>query len=347
MLILTKDDGNKHFAATLLSHRIRPSPTILKGRTAMFKQILVPLDGSTRAEQALPVAVRLARASNSSIILMRVANFPMDYGGGYTQAPLLTEQVIETELDNLDDYLRKVATSETLAGISIKTEAMFGQPLQDILSVVESRRVDIIVICSHGRTGLQRWALGSVAQALAHQSPVPLLVLREGGQVSAISSGEITHPICGLVALDGSPFAETALMPAANLVAGLAAPNEGILHLAHVITHIGDEAQQNAKTYISGVTEQLQQKLKGLNLSITWSLLRDKDVAGTIVDTAEHGEVKTATEQIRGCDLIAMSTHGRGGLERLMMGSVTERVLHSTKLPMLIVRPQRTAAYSS
>ena len=142
MLISTKDDGNKHFAATFLSHRIRPSPTILKGRTAMFKQILVPLDGSTRAEQALPVAARLARASHSSIILMRVANFPMDYGGGYTQAPLLTEQVIETELDNLDDYLRKVAISETLAGISIKTEAMFGQPLQDILSVsrVETSR---------------------------------------------------------------------------------------------------------------------------------------------------------------------------------------------------------------
>ena len=160
----------------------------------MFKQILVPLDGSTRAEQALPVAARLARASSGSIVLMRVANFPMDYGGGYTQAPLLTEQVIETELDNVDDYLKKVATSEALAGISIKTEAMFGQPLQDILAVVESRRVDLIVICSHGRTGLQRWALGSVAQALAHQSPVPLLVLREGGQVTAISSGAITTP---------------------------------------------------------------------------------------------------------------------------------------------------------
>jgi nucleotide-binding universal stress UspA family protein len=236
------------------------------------------------------VATRLARASSGSIILTRIANFPLDYAGGYTQAPLLTEQMIETALDNVDDYLRKVATTEALAGISIKTEAMDGQSLQDILSVVESGRVDLIVICSHGRTGLKRWALGSVAQALAHQSPVPLLVLREGGQVSALASGTKTHPICGLVALDGSPFAETALIPAANLVAELAAPNEGILHLAHVITHIGDEAQQSAKTYIAGVTEQLQQKLKDLNLSITWSLLRDKDVAGTIVDVAEHGK---------------------------------------------------------
>ncbi|MGZ3629174.1 MAG: universal stress protein, partial [Ktedonobacteraceae bacterium] len=73
----------------------------------------------------------------------------------------------------------------------------------------------------------------------------------------------------------------------------------------------------------------------------------DRDIAGAIVDLSEHGEGMTKAEQNYGCDLIAMSTHGRGGLERLMMGSVTERVLHSTKLPMLIVRPQRTASYGS
>jgi nucleotide-binding universal stress UspA family protein len=128
-------------------------------------------------------------------------------------------------------------------------------------------------------------------------------------------------------------------------VAQLSAPGEGILHLAHVITRIGDDAQQSAKKYIAGVTEQLQQKLKDLNLSITWSLLRDKDVAGVVVDLAEHGDDRAIFDQTRRFDLIAMSTHGRGGLERLMMGSVTERVLHGTKLPMLIVRPQRSAAY--
>ena len=110
-----------HFSASFLYHCRRPSLTILKGVTAMFKQILIPLDGSTRAEQALPVATRLVRASSGSIVLVRVANFPLDYGGGYTQAPLLTEQMIETELDNVDNYLKTVATSEALAGISVTT----------------------------------------------------------------------------------------------------------------------------------------------------------------------------------------------------------------------------------
>lgn len=313
----------------------------------MFKQILVPLDGSARAEQALPVAARLARAAGGSIVLVRVAKLAVDYGGGFTQAPLLTEQVIETELDDADNYLKSVATSNTLTGITIKTEAMFGQPLQDILSVAEMRRADLIVICSHGRTGLMRWALGSVAEGLAHQSSVPLLVLREGGLVSTLSRVDLTRSLCILVALDGSPFAETALSPATNLVTALAAPNEGVLHLIYVITGRGEDALQGARTYIAGVAERLEQKSKGLNLSVTWSLLRDADVAGAIVDMAGHGEGKAKTEGFGGCDLIAMSTHGRGGLERLVMGSVTERVLHSTRLPVVIVRPVRTATYTS
>ena len=85
----------------------------------MFKQILVSLDGSSRAEQALPVAARLAHASGGLIILMRVAKLSVDYGGGFTQVPLLNEQIIETELDNADDYLKSVATSDTCRGITV------------------------------------------------------------------------------------------------------------------------------------------------------------------------------------------------------------------------------------
>ena len=146
----------------------------------MFERILVPLDGSPRAEQAIPVATQIARASGGSVILLQVVSPPIDYGGGLTQTPLMTEQVIETELAMSSGYLDRVTKARELAEIETTTEVMFGLPAQDILAIAESRSVDLIVMCSHGRTGFTRWVLGSVAQKIAHHCPVPLLVLREG-----------------------------------------------------------------------------------------------------------------------------------------------------------------------
>ncbi len=319
----------------------------------MFQRILVPLDESSRAERALPVAALLARASHGSVLLIEVVNPPIDYGGTLAQTAILTEQEIETGIEEATSYLQSVAQSATLAGIETKTEVLFGLVAQNILDVAQSRRADLIVMCSHGRTGFTRWVLGSVAQTIVHQSPVPVLVLREGGAVLSVSGSAPAHTLCILVPLDGSPLAETALAPAANLIAALAAPAEGALHLTQVVkeyslaaeedlvSELNKEALEHAKAYLLAVRERLQENFKDFKLSIAWSIALDSAVADRIVGTAERGERLEGTEGYNGCDLIAMSTRGRGGLERLMMGSVTEGVLDATKLPMLIVPPQR------
>jgi len=77
-----------------------------------------------------------------------------------------------------------------------------------------------------------------------------------------------------------------------------------------------------------------------LNLVIEWAIEESKDVANALIETAEHGKALVSSHELTGCDLIAIATHGRGGLKRLMAGSVTEKVLGSTSLPMLIVRPR-------
>ncbi len=319
----------------------------------MFQRILIPLDGSPRAEQAVPVAARIARASGGSVLLLQVVSPPIDYGGGLAQAPLMMEQVIETELAVASSYLDRVAKARELTGIETTTDVMFGLPAQDILAVAESRSVDLIVMCSHGRTGFTRWVLGSVAQKVVRQSPVPVFVLREGEAVPPASHTDAARPISALVTLDGSPLAEAALAPAANLVAALAASARGALHLTQVVkpfsttadegfvTQLNAEAVEHAKTYLVSVTERLQGTYKDLNLSITWSVVRDADAADAIIHTAEQGEQGEGAEGFTGCDLIAMSTHGRGGLERWVMGSITERVLSATKLPLLVVRPEK------
>ena len=201
----------------------------------MFQRILVPLDGSARAEEALPVAARIARASGGSVHLLQVVSSPIDYGGGLAAAPLLSEQVIESEVSTATDYLKTVAACPGLSGIRISTEVACGLPPQYILAVARSGEVDLIVLCSHGRTGFTRWVLGSVAHTLAHESTVHTLILRESKSASLLSRSDAARPLCTLVPLDGSALSETALIPAARLVAALAAPAQGALRLAQVV----------------------------------------------------------------------------------------------------------------
>jgi nucleotide-binding universal stress UspA family protein len=317
----------------------------------MFKRILVPLDGSARAEQALPVAAKLAKASEGSLVLLRVVSQPVDYWGVLSQDPLTMEQVIEADLAGADSYMAGVVASADLAGITVKTEVTFGVPASHILATAESQRIDLIVMCSHGRTGFKRWALGSVAHEVVHHSPVPVLVLREGQASSLLSQTAAAHPLRAFVALDGSPLAEAALIPAANLVAAFALPGQRVLHLTHVVKlpagasqedvvhEVGERALEHIKAYLISVGRRLQEALKDLDLSISWSVALDTDIADALIRTVETEEEGKETEGLGGYSLIAMSTHGRGGVERWVMGSVTENVLNTTKLPLLIVRP--------
>lgn len=319
----------------------------------MFERIIVPLDGSSRAEYALPVAARIARASGGSLHLLQVVSPPIDYGRGLAPVSLLTDRVIETERAEATDYLEMVATSQMLAGIQTTTEVMFGTPALHILAAAESRMADLIVICSHGRTGFTRWVLGSVAYTLAHESAVPVLILRESEPASLLSRSDAARPLCALVPLDGSQLAETALLPAAHLIAALAAPTQGALHLAQVVkifpataeegfvSELNEDALQRARTYLATARERLQATVKDLKLSITYSVELETDVAGALLSLAEHRGKRRETEAPGGCDLIAITTHGRAGLERWVIGSVTDRLLNTTRLPMLIVRPQK------
>jgi nucleotide-binding universal stress UspA family protein len=311
----------------------------------MFQRILVPLDGSMRAEQALPVAARIARANGSTVFLMQVVSPIVDYSGGLSQVPFINGEIIESQIADANEYLSTMAASDVLAGIETKTEVSFGQPAQFLLKAMQIYGIDLVVLCSHGRTGLSRWVLGSVAHALVHQSSVPVLVLREGQTLA--------HVERALVSLDGSALSEVVLYPAAYLVAALAAPAEGALHLTQVVkvietpreegiaSQLNNEAIQQAGAYLADAAKQLRASSSHLKLALTYSVEAGDDVAETLVNIAEQRGKKSEAGGSGACSFIAMSTHGRGGVQRWVMGSVTERVLSTTKLPMLIVRPQQ------
>ncbi len=327
----------------------------------MFQRILVPLDGSEHAERAIPVAARIARVSGGTIIFVRVLP-PADLSGyAETKDPMFPPtgvRVFETDVADAASYLTATsdAYADELTGIPTEMDLAAGAIPPSIFSTARREHVDLAVMCSRGITGLKRWMLGSVAQEAIHHSPVPMLVLNEHG--SALPAPDTAHPLRILVALDGSVQSETVLEPAVQLIAALAAPAWGVLHLLHIVdlppvygklrsqAHMSDgmqaEARQEAEAYLKVLADRLYAETPAdLELTITSSVAVSTDVAGTMIKTAEQAE---GMEHPGGYDLIAMATHGREGLQRLVMGSVTEHVLAATKLPVLMVRPKEAEA---
>jgi nucleotide-binding universal stress UspA family protein len=255
----------------------------------------------------------------------------------------MNEQVVEAVMQGATDYLTEVAARPLLAGIAITTEVLFGFPAQQLGEAARTHESDLVVLCSHGRTGFTRWALGSVARTLVHQSTVPVLVLRKAEVLAHV---ELARSFRTLVPLDGSKLSEAALAPAEALTEVLAAPGQGALHLVQIIKTFpsppqgglgnapNEEARQRASSYLTTMAERVESKVTGHELAVTSSVELASDVAGALLDVAEPADSG-------GCDLIAITTHGREGLERWVMGSVAERLLTTTKLPLLIVRPQQ------
>jgi nucleotide-binding universal stress UspA family protein len=314
-------------------------------RMIMYKHILVPLDGSARAERAIPVAARIARASGGSVILLRVATAPVDTGK-YSSASGYVEETVDADLIVATSYLEHIAGSDELAGIKTEVKTFIGAIVPTILSASQSFHANIIVMCSHGYTGFKRWTLGSVADNVTRHSPIPVFVLREGGLLPATAEHQ---PVRALVAVDGSSLSEAVLEPAALLVAALAkaTSQQGKLHLlrvvdlpitggkfksdAHIDTGLKERVKHEDEEYLDTLVRRLSGgDLAHLNLAITSSVEADPDVAEAIVKKSEQDKF----------DFIAIATHGRGGVQKWALGSVAARVLHATTLPLLILRPQ-------
>ena len=324
----------------------------------MFQRILVPLDGSELAEHALPIAARLARSSGGSITLLRVVPSPLAFTSQLKESAVPMQEVVDSDLAGAVAYLTRITASSVLAGVAATTEVFRGMPAEMILSVARSQQMDIIIMCSHGYTGMTRWALGSVAEKVASHAPVPVLVLRKDGLVPASPHPDALRPLRVLVALDGSARAELGIEPAASLSAALAAPFQGALHLMQVVkpatadtgeSNIDEDGESQAildkvKRYLSSLVGHLGEgrvvsAVADLKLPVSWSVAVDPDIASALIRVAENGEDAQEAGVSGGCDIITMTTHGYGGVQRWAMGSITARVLRATRLPLLIIRP--------
>jgi nucleotide-binding universal stress UspA family protein len=297
----------------------------------MYRTILVPLDGSAFSERALPMAIELARPMGAQLVLVRAASAPALPGDYATDAQVRAVREAETYL--VDAALK-------LAGQSIRTETAvpYGAASEAILLEVGLRHADLVIMCTHGRSGLGRWIYGSVAEGVVAHSPVPVLLVRPTGSQAVLACEPLISQL--LVPLDGSALSEAALPQAATLARSLdcriqllsvvVPPRVVIADLAYVPDALGvsDEALQadreRANQYLAEVAERLQHD--GLCVQ---TAVREGPAADTILQHA----------QTMGARLIVMATHGRTGVERLLLGSVALEVVHRTLFPVMLVHP--------
>ncbi len=311
----------------------------------MLQRILVPLDGSDRAERAMHVAARLARGSGSRILALRVVGLPPFRLAPYGEPAQIALAVIDAARDEADDYVKHLALRPEFKDVQIETRVIEGHVSEEILDVARGEQCDMIVICTHGYSGLNRWRLGRVAAHVARHAPVPVLVVPAHDEPGSNRIADDHARL--LITLDGSELAAAAIAPGLDVVRALAAPEDVTVHVLEVVdffaammaetprqdasspSAIGAEEQalQAARDYLDVVTQRIREEHPGVTVTPTAMLAAD--IADTIIKVAEESP---------GYDFIAMATHGRGGLQRWALGSITERVLHATHLPLIIAR---------
>jgi nucleotide-binding universal stress UspA family protein len=286
----------------------------------MIDRILVPLDGSLVAEQILPHLRRLLFRRDSEVILVRAAvPPPMEEG-------LLIEDALQSAAR---EYLAEIQGRLEDQGVRVKSEVRVGSAVGVILELADSEKVTMVALATHGETGLKRLLAGSVAQAVIQRSRVPVLVLRPFWSYELLPSRadqEDLRPMRNiLLPLDDTDDAK-ALLPHLVELARLFEARVLLLHVQEAKTRTVAEAEAR-KTRVEAQLRGFTSRLREMGVD-TLSVIGMGDPAFEILETAHGYEV----------DLIAMTTHGKSGLLRFLTGSVTERVLHESTCPMLVVR---------
>lgn len=295
----------------------------------VYSTILVPLDGSALAARALPYAVTLARASHARLSLVRAALAHPLPGADPSEAQAAVVQRAERELEATAESLRS-------GGLTVETHVYYDEAARAIVDATERQAVDLVVMSTHGHGGLGRWVYGSVADRVLRRVAAPVLLVPAAAEPPRTTDSARRM----VVPLDGSPLAEAVLGQVRVLAAArgtevlllrvveppvpLEVDGEGYLSLPK-----RDAELAEAQRYLERVAGQLRAE----GVAVTTRVLLDQAVPTILAVAADYR-----------ADLIAMATHGRGGLARLVLGSVAAGVLHRACTPLLLVRPTAVRA---
>lgn len=298
----------------------------------MIRRLLVPLDGSDFAAQALPIAGALALRCQATVHLVTVHNPSFGFidpsAGGVAIAEL--EQSVRVQEE---EYLQRKAAELSARGIPVALTLRNGDPAAELARHVAAEAIDLVVMTTHGRGGISRFWLGSVADRMIRRAERPVLLLRPD---PAVPLDALLADV--LVPLDGSVRAESVIAKIEALFGEVA----GILRLVQVVVppfvffpppppgpgveYPDSEPMQQRSLYAYRYLRRLARPLRAAGRSVATEVPIGSDPASEVLATAAR----------HGVDLIAVATHGRGGLDRVVMGSVADKIVRSGSAAVLV-----------
>jgi nucleotide-binding universal stress UspA family protein len=296
----------------------------------MIKHLLVPLDGSILAESVLPTAASLAKKINTEITFIHIIekDAPQQvHGQSHLTSP---EQAAE--------YLKSIADMEIFKGLSISAHVHEEGEKNIPLSIAQHSKElnqDLVVMCTHGSSGLHGMLFGSIAQQVIALGKIPVLLINPSKEkIKSVSRFNNF-----LIPLDGNPDHEQAL----DFASGLAKICKANIHLLVAIPHFGN---------MSGGFTQTNRLLPGTTTQMMDMIVSDaEEYLGKLRKELEQKGIKATTQASRdnpanaiikaakdiNADLIILATHGTKGAEALLEGSITPKISKSSKIPLLLV----------
>ncbi len=290
----------------------------------MYKKMLVPLDGSELAEVVLPYAREVARGFDLELLLLHVCE------------PTTAESrfMCRAYLERVAEIARQ--PSDKL--VKVRGEVTSGHPAEEILNYAESAGADLILMATHGRSGLRRWVLGGTADKVLRAANVPVWLVRSGVPEAARERKAGRRL---LVPLDGSRYAE-AVLPHVRALAGQMSVGKTEIMLVRVFEepfvtadYPRPDWQEHVERMIGRFREEAERYIEGVRENLTKEGLDARcevlmgDPAGQIIDYARQSHP----------ELIVMASHGASGLSRWEYGSIADKVLRGVETPVFMVHP--------
>lgn len=296
----------------------------------MYDDVLVPTDGSDSAEVAIPHAVAVATVYDATVHALSVVDERSSPDtAALRDAPAAGRvSALEAGAEAAVDRVERVVTDH---GLSCRPAVRHGVPAEAIHAYVTDEGIDAVAMGTHGRTGLDRLLVGSVTERVVRQSDVPVLTVAFDPERETTTAADYDRL---LLPTDGSEAARAAIEHGVALADAF----DATVHALSVVDVDGLVGAYAAGSTLPDLVDTLREGCdEAVETVETACADRDVDVITHVAEGTTHQTIQRYTDRER-IDLIVMGTHGRTGLERQLLGSVTARTIRTSEVPVLAVR---------